>query len=331
MHAARDTVVIGTSAGGVDTLPRVLGALPRDFPAAVLVVQHMADTAEPMLASILERRAQLPVRWAEQGDPIEPAQVYVTPPGVHMMIVDDHLQLMASARENHVRPSIDRLFRSAAALRGGRTIGVLLTGMMDDGVAGLRAIQESGGYTIVQDPTDAEFPELPRRALEALQPDRVATANAIGALLVRLTDEAAQHSTATPPTIGVEARLDREDPRDPARMAELGPQTSIACPDCNGPTWLVTDPAPPRYRCYLGHVANARRVLDTGRDHVETAMWSAIRALHERSMTFDDLAANALRAGHSELHAVYRTKSELARNQAETARKFMVELANVRD
>jgi two-component system chemotaxis response regulator CheB len=328
MQGSRDTVVIGTSAGGVEALPRVIGALPRDFPAAVLVVQHMADVAEPMLASILERRAQLPVRWAEQGDPIKPGQVYVTPPGVHMMIVDNHLQLLASARENHVRPSIDRLFRSAAALRGGRTIGVLLTGMMDDGVAGLRAIQESGGYTIVQDPTDAEFPELPRRALEALQPDRVATANAIGALLVRLTDEAA-HPALTPPTVAAEARLDREDPRDPARMAELGPQTAIACPDCNGPTWLVTDPTSPRYRCYLGHVASARRVLDMGRDQVETALWSAIRALHERSMTYDDLAANATRAGHSELHAMYRTKSELARAQAETARKFMVELTNL--
>lgn len=182
----RDTVVIGASAGGVDAVPRIVGQLPHDLAAAVLIVQHMAVHPHPMFVDIIQRHAAIPVRWAEQGDRIELGIAYVAPPGSHLAIVDSHFQLIGGAKENHVRPSIDRLMRSAAALRGPRTIGVLLTGMLDDGVAGLGALKQAGGYTIVQDPADALYSELPRNALEALEPDRVLPADAIGSAVVEL-------------------------------------------------------------------------------------------------------------------------------------------------
>ena len=142
----RDVVVIGTSAGGVEALPRLLAQLPASLPASLFIVQHLSPTHNPYLVEILKRDSPLPVSWAEQGEPIERGHVYVAPPDVHLLFADDHLQLSRAVRENHARPSIDRLFRSAAAQLGGRVIGVLLTGMLYDGVAGLRAIREAAAW-----------------------------------------------------------------------------------------------------------------------------------------------------------------------------------------
>src|SRR4051812_29533345 len=205
----RDTVILGASAGGVDALGRVLDRLPPAFPGSVIVVQHMGETSEPLLAPLLQRRTELPVRWAEQGDSLEESQVYVAPPGVHVMIVDAHLHLRSGPRENHVRPSIDRIMRSAAATRGTRTVGVLMTGMLDDGVAGLRALHQAGGVAIVQDPVDAAYPDLPSRAIAAFRPDRVLGADAIGPVLSQLMDEDVG-TIDVPPKITVEASLDRQ-------------------------------------------------------------------------------------------------------------------------
>ncbi len=185
----RDLVVIGTSAGGVDALPKILAPLPTSFPCAILIVQHMAEQADPLLVSILQRSSQLRVAWAGQGDRLEPGQVLVAPPGTHMTLLDDHVQLRAGPRERHVRPSIDRLFNSVAERRGARAIGVILTGMLDDGGAGLAAIQAAGGYTIVQDPLDAAYPEMPTHALQAMTPDRVLAIEAISAALVTLVSD----------------------------------------------------------------------------------------------------------------------------------------------
>ncbi|HEX4454168.1 MAG TPA: chemotaxis protein CheB [Kofleriaceae bacterium] len=323
---ARDTIVIGTSAGGVDALPRVIATLPRTFPAAVLIAQHLGDYEDSQLASIIQGQAQIEVRWAAQGDHIDVGRVYVCPPGVHMLVVDSHLQLMATARENFVRPSIDRLFRSAAALRGARTIGVLLTGLLDDGVAGLAAIRDAGGVAIVQDPEDADFPDLPRRALEKLAPDLVLPISKIGPQLQQLAGTPAPRREP-PRLVSAEAALDRDDPADPRRMSALGPQTSISCPECGGPTWAVGSKARDRYRCYLGHVATAREIVANTNDQVEAALWTAVRALCERAMTYNSLADDAAADGKAQASELFRTRARAAREQAETARRFMVELA----
>ena len=182
----RDTIVIGCSAGGTEALPRLLLQLPADLPATVLIVQHLAATSTPYLVDILTPRSRLAVRWAEHGTRIVRGRVLVAPPAVHLVLEHDHVQLLHAARENHSRPSIDKFFRSAAATRGTRVIGVLLTGMLYDGVDGVRAIQQSGGMTIVQDPADAAFPDLPAAALRAFQPDHVLPIDAIGGAILGL-------------------------------------------------------------------------------------------------------------------------------------------------
>jgi two-component system chemotaxis response regulator CheB len=321
----RDTIVIGCSAGGVEALPRILQQLPRDLPASVLIVQHMAATRTPYLVDILRRSSPLAVQWAEQGAPIEPARALVGPPDVHMLIQDDHVHLARTARENHARPAIDKLFRSAAAVRGNRVIGVLLTGMLDDGVSGLGAIRQAGGLVVVQDPLDAAYPDLPTRAIRAVPPDQTLPIDAIGAALVGLIGQPVG-TPSLPAALTIEAAIDLAGIVSPQKMAELGPQTTLSCPECHGPMWQISDPQVRRYRCYLGHATTARELLATSAAEVESALWSAIRALNDRAVTLETLAEDARRGANEQNAETYAQRARGAREQAELARSFMIEL-----
>jgi two-component system, chemotaxis family, protein-glutamate methylesterase/glutaminase len=325
----RDIVVIGCSAGGVQALPRILQQLPPDLDATALIVQHLAATGTPYLAGILQRSSQLPVAWAEQGARIERRRVMVAPPDLHLLLVDHHVQLSRTARENHARPSIDKLFRSAAATHGGRVIGVLLTGMLDDGVAGLLAIRSAGGVVIVQDPVDAEFPELPSRALQALEPDRKLAIDAIGGALIELVGSDVG-VIRTPPRVALEAEFDREGVARLEAMAALGPQTVVACPDCHGPMWQVGDRALRRYRCYLGHAATARELLRASSHEVESALWSAVRALQDRVTTLETLAADAEQIGNGQSAESFASRAREAHQQLAILRQFMTDAGRPR-
>lgn len=316
----RDLVVLGASAGGVEALPQLLGQLPGTFAAAVVIVQHLAPRETPLLVHILQRASTLPVTWAEQGDRVLPGRVVVAPPDTHLTVHEEHLHLSSGARENFARPSIDRLFRSAAAYYGPRAIGVLMTGTMTDGVAGLRAIAGSGGRTIVQDPHDAQFSELPSRALDELAPDATLALAQIGATLVAMTAESAlagQPSRA----VQLETELDRLGTASPREMDQLGDRASQMCPECGGPLWRIHGEE--RWRCYLGHVVQARELLAASDDQIEAALWSAVRALHERAATWESLAREV---GQGDVANDYAVRSREAREQAELARSFMLDL-----
>jgi two-component system, chemotaxis family, protein-glutamate methylesterase/glutaminase len=182
-----ELVVIGSSNGGARTLPRLLGDLPSDFPAAVVAVQHRGAEAEAgALASFLGSRSALPVREVEDGQPIEPRVVYLAPADYHLLVEDVRFALSTEAPLMYARPSIDVLFESAAEAYGERLVGVLLTGSGRDGATGLRRIGRRGGFTIVQDPATCERREMPEAAIAAHDPDRVVAVEGIGRLLVEL-------------------------------------------------------------------------------------------------------------------------------------------------
>ncbi|MBV8757550.1 MAG: chemotaxis protein CheB [Deltaproteobacteria bacterium] len=319
----RDLVVIGTSAGGVEALPKLLSQLPGTFDASVVIVQHLGPRDQPMLVHILQRAATLPVTWAEQGDRIQRGHVYVAPPDTHLTIHEAHLRLASGPRENFARPSIDRLFRSAAAHYGSRAIGVLLTGMMGDGISGLRAIDESGGRTIVQDPSDAMYSELPSRALAEVKPTLTLPLDQIGRALVALSAEPA-NGAQVPVAVALEAEIDRLGPVSPREMDQLGDRVQQMCPECGGPLWKITGEE--RWRCYLGHAVHASALLDATDDQLEAALWSAVRALHERAATWEALAHEAKIANRDRVASDYTVRAREAREQGELARKFMLDL-----
>lgn len=323
----RDIVVIGASTGGVDALPIVLSQLPADLRAAVFIVQHRPSQPDSFLLEILSRASSLPVSVAEQGARHEPGNVYLAPPGVHLLLEEEHMMLSASARENRARPSVNRLFRSAAAAFGSRSVGVILTGLLDDGAAGLAAIATAGGVTIVQDPASAVAAEMPENALAAVPDARVLPLAAIGTAVVDATRTLAPPATI-PEELVLEARADR-GVMSPDELDRIGPRSDVSCSVCGGPLWKPNT-GPLRYRCYLGHTHSPRQILDDGEVELESALWSAVRALHERGRTYETLGRDASRRGHELSAKDYEDRAREAFSDAERAREFLLRWARDR-
>ena len=188
--ATRNIIVIGTSAGGLEALDHLLGQLPTDIPASLFIVQHMApDNTGVALLHRLGKHRAFQCALAVNGERFQRHRVYICPPDYHLLIKKQHLLVTKGARENRYRPGIDPLFRSAAATHGPQVIGVLLTGMLDDGTAGLLAIKRSGGITVVQDPHDAAYPDMPQSALNNVSIDHCLPIAEMRTLLERLAKE----------------------------------------------------------------------------------------------------------------------------------------------
>lgn len=226
----RDLVVIGASAGGVETLKRVVADLPVDLRASICIVLHIAPGSPSALAGILRRAGRLPCRAATDGEPLSLGEILVAPPDRHLLIEDGRVRLTTGPRENNHRPSVDALFRSAAVARGDRVIGIVLSGTRDDGTAGLAVIKARGGLAIVQDPADALYPGMPTSALDHVAVDAVAPSARIGAAITAMV-----YGTDLPP--GTDRR-----PRPPSAS---GPgQTTAACPECGATLSEHTEASP---------------------------------------------------------------------------------------
>jgi two-component system, chemotaxis family, protein-glutamate methylesterase/glutaminase len=327
-NAKRDVVVMGASVGGIDAFPKVLSQLPVTLDASVVIVQHGPANGARVLVDILRRSSRLPVDWAEQGARHEPRHVYVAPADLHLTFSDGHFNLTASARENYARPSINRLFRSAAAHYGSRTVGVLLSGLLDDGVAGMVAISRVGGATVIQDPQTAIAADLPRNGIAAVPTSRVVPLSQIGEVVTEATRSPAP-STSVPEPIKLESEADTR-PSRPEELDRFAWRTSETCDECGGPMWHVNDGGPPRYRCYLGHAMTARDRLQKFDEEVERALWNAVRALDERGTTLDALAVDSRNRQDHEAAAEFEEQSREAFEQSRLAYAFMQQLTQRR-
>jgi two-component system, chemotaxis family, protein-glutamate methylesterase/glutaminase len=196
---SRDLVVVGASAGGVEALRAMAAGLPPGLAASVLVVLHMPAGGVNALASILSRAGPLPAVTARHGEPMRHGRIHVVRSGHHLLVDDGAVVLSQGPAESGHRPAVDALFRSAAVARGAAVVGVLLSGMLDDGVAGLRAIAECGGRVIVQEPVDARYPAMPHNAMRVLAPDHVVRAADIGEVLAKLVEEEVEIPPASDP------------------------------------------------------------------------------------------------------------------------------------
>jgi two-component system chemotaxis response regulator CheB len=283
----RDLVVIGASAGGVDALQEVVACLPAEFPAAVLVVLHVAASGTSVLPAILTRRGALPASFARDGEEILRGQIFVAPADHHMLVHDGRIRLTKGPRENGHRPAIDPLFRSAARSNNGRTIGVILSGLLDDGASGLRFVEQSGGATVVQDPEDAQFASMPHAAMHLTRVDRVVSAKQMGETLCALIDQpigrdAGSRSAGDGDGLHGPDRLELDDPSDTAELLE-GPPSGLTCPDCGGALWEHVNGNEVRFACHVGHAFSLASLQEEQGRSLEGTLWSAVRALEERA------------------------------------------------
>lgn len=279
---SRDVIVIGGSAGALESVRILLASLPSGLPAAVFVVLHLGSTS--YLTSILDKVAALPVMSAESGVAFEHGKIYVGIPGVHLLLHDSHILLRRGPRENFSRPAIDSLFRSAAASLGSRVIGIVLSGSLSDGTAGLRAIKRCGGLAIVQQPDDALVPYMPLSALRHVDVDYVRPAAEMGSLLARLTCEPAGPSPDVPIGIRLEAAIAAQELADMRVDDMLGKISPFTCPECHGALWEIADGSMLRFRCHVGHGFTADAVLSAQGEEIERTLGRLQRTHQERAV-----------------------------------------------
>ncbi len=263
----RDLVVVGASAGGLAPLSELCGALPADFPAAIVIALHLATSGHSHLPRILERTTKLEVVACSDGDALRAGTIFVAPPDHHTVIRDGKIGVNHGPRENRHRPSIDALFRTAAAARGPGVIGVILSGALDDGAAGLRCVQRAGGVAIVQEPDDAEFSSMPESALRVVTADYVLPVRQIPAVL----DELVRASGPAGAAAAVDA----------ARTEQSRAVTGIVCPDCGGSLLEIQGDDTIRYECGVGHRYTPITLDAASNEATESALWSALRTLRE--------------------------------------------------
>jgi two-component system, chemotaxis family, protein-glutamate methylesterase/glutaminase len=295
----RDIVVVGASAGGVEALADLAGSLPADIPAAVFVVLHLPATGTSALPDILGRHGPLPASHIKDGEPIEHGRIYVAPPDHHALLRSGHVHLTRGPRENGHRPAVDTLFRSAAREYATRVIGVVLSGALDDGTAGLLAIKSRGGIAVVQEAADALYPGMPGSALEHVQVDHVLAVASMGKLLAQLTAEQPGERPG-PVSTGMNVEVEMAGFSLEAFEGEHpGEPSGFSCPDCNGVLWEIQTGQLQRYRCRVGHAWSPESLLTQKTEALEAALWIALRTLEERAALARRLAEPARRRGHS--------------------------------
>ncbi|MBU8809011.1 chemotaxis protein CheB [Mycolicibacterium goodii] len=282
-------VAVGASAGGVEALTRLTANLSRDLSYAILVVLHMPANAPSVLARILDRAGPLPAVTAVDGALLEPGTIYVARPGRHLMVHDSRAVLSEGPTENGHRPAVNALFRSVALAYGPHTIGILLSGVLDDGVLGAAAIKRRGGVVIAQSPTDALFPAMPTNAVQAGVVDHVADAADMGGLIKQLTERTIEERDMEPDeSMELENKIAMAKRFSTDFDSEaLGPPSGYICPDCNGSLSAVSDG---NFRCRVGHAWSADALLRARDEEVEGALWVALRSLEEKAKLSRTLA-----------------------------------------
>jgi len=316
-------VVIGASAGGVAALTSLAQALPADFAAPILIVLHIGAHAS-LLHELMARHSALDIAIARDAEVPQPGQVRIAPPDLHMTLANGRVRLRHGPKENHARPAIDPLFRSAALAFGPGVIGVVLTGRLDDGTAGLQAVKAMGGTAVVQDPADAEEPSMPASALRHVAVDHCVTLAQLPRLLADLTSRPVETPMTTPdPRVLLEDQLARGDGDPVAHLRALGRPSMFVCPECHGGLWQLDEVQPERYRCHTGHAFTERSLQQSLYDGADEALWNALRALQEKEAMLLHVAER-LAEGDGDVHARAVEAAGRVAHQARALRQLIL-------
>lgn len=321
-----DIFVIGASAGGVEALTSLVRTLPVDFPGSLFVVLHIPAESPSVLPRILSRSGRLSASHPVDEERIHPGHIYVAPPDYHLLVEQEYVRIVRGPTENRHRPAIDPLFRSAARSYGARVVGIVLSGMLDDGTAGLLAIKRCGGITIVQDPAEALYSSMPQSALEHVDIDYCLPVNEMGPLLISLTRRlvSTMETGVVSEALNQEVRIAEMEPDAFDETKHLGAPSVFSCPECGGVLWEIKDGNLLRYRCRVGHALSAESVLAEQTEVVEKALWSALKTLEEKESLSHRLARQAQERGNHHLARLFAEQTAEAKEHALRLRQILL-------
>lgn len=321
----KDIIVIGASVGGIEALKTIVGGLPQDFPASLFVVLHISPDSPGVLSDILDRAGTLPAANALDTERIKSGRIYVAPPDRHLIIEPNRVRLTRGPKENRFRPAVDPLFRSAAQVYGPRVIGLILTGFLDDGAAGLWAVKRLGGTAIVQDPQDALADSMPRSALRQVEADHCLPVAEIASLLVRLTQNAMAEKgrLEVPEELEIEVRIAAEETALETGVLKLGEPSKYACPECHGVLLQLNQENRTRFRCHTGHAYSADSLLAEISENIEDSLWNSIRAIEERVLLLRHMAEHLPEDENEQTAENYLARAREAERRAGIVRQAL--------
>lgn len=303
-------IAIGASQGGFQALRTIMAGLPPDFPAPILVVQHIG-AIESILPWMMERAGPLAAAFAVHRESVAAGRIYVAPPDHHMLLRDGHIELSRGPRENWARPAVDPLFRSMALYHGEDAIGIVLSGRLNDGTLGLYEIKRGGGIAIVQTPTEAEAPDMPQSALENVAIDYCLPVTEMPRLLLRLASE----------TSRVIIPFSRRGTVMEEEPGIISPSAQT-CPECGGAMREESLGGLTRFRCHIGHVMTAE-VLAAGQlEQLEQAVSGLVRSLNERRALCLELAEKQEARGNPKAAEQWRGAAEEAEQREKKAQEL---------
>ena len=283
MNPIRNLIVIGASAGGIRAIVKVIEGFPENIDAAIMIVIHLSrkSSAENII-EIFQRHTVLQCEVAGDKVAIERGKIYLARPEHHLLVHDHIMHINNGPEENKYRPSIDVLFRSVAVHFGNRAIGIILTGMLDDGTSGMHAIKSCGGMCLVQNPSDAEYGDMPRSVLNSIEVDYMADLVEIPVIVQNILNKPLPPQIAIPNELKVEAQITENLMSNIDDLKKIADRSDFVCPDCGGGLWEIKNDPTHRYRCHTGHVYTEKLLYDIQDSKIEESVWVSIRMLEEK-------------------------------------------------
>jgi two-component system chemotaxis response regulator CheB len=317
-------VVVGASAGGLNSVIELCAQLTKEMNVAVFVVLHISHISmSDILVDRIQKSSSLTCKSAEHDESIRANHIYLAVPDSHLVMKDHKIVLGNGPAENRWRPSIDVLFRSAAASFGNRAIGVVLSGMLHDGTSGMIAIQRSGGTSIVQDPLEADYPDMPQSVLDNMKVDYCVSISQMGAIIKEKTRNGLPPDVDVPEDVKAEAEISQRVAVGIENVNGLGERSLFSCPDCGGALWELEQNGRSRYRCHTGHAYSDQDLFLRMDENTENTLWIALRMLDERKALLQKMSAEELSKGWIRSAANKRKRTEELEEHIERLKQLL--------
>jgi two-component system chemotaxis response regulator CheB len=323
-------IVIGSSAGGIKAVNQLIGKLPQNLPVAIFIVIHLSKNSQAdILRQQFQRNTTYECQIAADGQPITAGKIYIAPANRHLFIKPNIVRITNGPHENRWRPSIDVLFRSAAAAYDSKVIGIILSGLLTDGTSGMSAIKRSGGTCIVQEPGEAEFDDMPRSVLSNVKVDYQVLVDDMGYVIGEVLSRPEKDLMPIPEDVKIEAEITERMISSIDEMQKIGDHSNYTCPDCGGGLWAIKNETPARYRCHTGHVYTDAALVEKQSEALEESLWVSVRMLEERRNLLLNIAGRENGEYNAQTGAAYQQRAEELAVHIERLKALLVSIGTI--